>query len=108
MINKNNFIDLINVIDELLTSDNDRADKLSKIFLNVFEADLLLDDKYINKLISILGNICKDKDKWIEYFCYELDFGRKNGQHKIQDKNKKEIQLRNPTELYDFLMTYYK
>ena len=45
---------------------------------------------------------------WIEYFVFELDFGRDYVKGLIQDKDGNEIMLRNAEDLYDLLITNMK
>ena len=44
-----------------------------------------------------------DKDKWIEYFCFELNFGRKWESGMITEKDGTDIILKTPEDLYDLL-----
>lgn len=44
-----------------------------------------------------------DKDKWIEYFCFELDFGKKWEPGMITEKDGTEIILKTPEDLYEVL-----
>lgn len=49
----------------------------------------------------ILGE--RDKDEWIEYFCFELNFGKKWEPGLIRDDNGLDIVLQTPEDLYDLL-----
>lgn len=44
-----------------------------------------------------------DKDAWIEYFCFELNFGKKWEPGIIRDENGLDIKLQTPEDLYDLL-----
>ena len=52
-------------------------------------------------LHTILGE--KDKDEWIDYFCFELDFGKKWKEGTITEKNGTEIILKTAEDLYNLL-----
>jgi len=55
-------------------------------------------------LIKLLETIYNDQEtKWIDYFIWELDFGKENDRLKAYDKNKKEIPLKTIDNLYDLL-----
>ena len=58
------------------------------------------------QLIKLLKDIFNDshQDSWIEYFIEELNFGAKNVELKVRDKNGNNIPLSNASELYDFLI----
>lgn len=44
-----------------------------------------------------------DKDEWISYFCFELDFGKKWTPGMITNKDGSNIILDTPESLYDLL-----
>ena len=45
----------------------------------------------------------KDKDEWIDYFCFELDFGKKWKEGVITEKDGTDIILKTPEDLYNLL-----
>lgn len=45
----------------------------------------------------------KDKNEWIEYYCFELNFGKKWEPGIIRDDNGTDIVLQTPEDLYDVL-----
>lgn len=45
----------------------------------------------------------KDKNEWISYFCFELNFGRKYKEGSVLDENGKNIPLETVDDLYDIL-----
>lgn len=55
--------------------------------------------------IKLLHNIFneEDKDEWISYFCFELNFGRKYKDGLVSDKDGKNIPLATIDDLYDLL-----
>jgi hypothetical protein len=56
-------------------------------------------------IVDILKSACADnkRDSWIDYFIYELDFGRKYTEAHITDANGQSIALANADDLYSRL-----
>lgn len=56
-------------------------------------------------VISLLHTISgtKDKDEWINYFCFELDFGKKWKEGMITEKDGTDIILKTSEDLYNLL-----
>ena len=52
-------------------------------------------------LHSIAG--IKDKDEWIDYFCFELDFGKKWHEGMITNDDGTDIILKTAEDLYNLL-----
>lgn len=98
------FVKSIVAIQKQLQHDILVAEKLGEAFPNAFNANLLPDNHWLqNALIENLATAMKDKDSWIEHFCWELNFGAENYRLKVYDKDKKEISLSTPEELWEFL-----
>lgn len=98
------FIESITALKNQYDFDKKIAKNLSKAFPNAFEANLFPDNHYLsNALIKVLQIEMNDfhSESWIEYFCFELDFGII--ERKIIDKKGNEVYLTNAGELYDFL-----
>ena len=105
---KQTFIDCINALEKQTRQDIANSVLLAKVFKGSHSANLLPDNHYLtNIIIKILQEEFKDKsaDSWIEYYCYELDFGAENWRLKTYDENKKEIPLSNPEQLYNLLIS---
>lgn len=103
MIKKDLFVQTINFIKER----HDAMDKINKVFTDEFEDSVFYPYfKYESQMLKLLAaSFDYDDDTirdWIEYYCFELDFGRK---HKLGDvtKNDVPIPLGTPEELYDML-----
>lgn len=61
---------------------------------------------YSEELIGAIVDALKVEmcdSSWIDYYMYELDFGRKNEQLKAYDENGVEMPLSTPEDLYDLL-----
>lgn len=102
------FIEAIEAMEEQHKRDMQFSKHLGKAFPNAFEANLTPNNEPLqNALIKVLqvatSNHLDDKYNWISYFIWELDFGRKNDELKVYEKDGKEIPLSNAGELYDFL-----
>lgn len=48
----------------------------------------------------------EDKEEWIEYFCFELNFGKKWEPGIVKDENGADIILQTPEDLYNVLQRY--
>ena len=75
---KQTFIDCINALEKQVRQDIANSELLAKVFKDSHSANLLPDNHYLtNILIRILQEEFKDNTahSWIEYYCYELDFG---------------------------------
>ena len=106
ILKKQTFVDAINAIDNLHKEKIDFAQKMAKCFPNSDSSAFIYDnDCVINALIAVLQEIFNDKNKhsWIEYFLWDLDFGRENWRLKATDENRNEIPMASAEQLYDFL-----
>ena len=104
-LKKETFIQAIESIDKLNKKNIQFAENMSKCFPNSRSADFISDNDFVaNALIQVLQELFKDNHEhsWIEYFCFELDFGRENWRLKAKD-NGKEIPLSNAGQLFDYL-----
>lgn len=103
MISKELFIEVIND----LTRAEEYQFGLNSFFKNndvdgyIFQPDCSV--SVIKLLHEMFGSA--DEDDWIEYYCIELDYGKKYKPGCVLDKNKKEIKMSTPEELYDFLIS---
>ena len=52
-------------------------------------------------IVDILKDVMDDKDDWIGYYIYELDWGKEYRRGCIKDKNSKNIKLKTLTDLYN-------
>ena len=64
----------------------------------IFQPDCI--DTVLKLLHIIFGEA--DRDEWISYFCFELEFGKKYKDGDISE-NGKNIRLANSEDLYDIL-----
>ncbi|WIL01330.1 hypothetical protein CRP6_000050 [Riemerella phage vB_RanS_CRP6] len=98
---KQTFIEAIEAIKKQYEYDKEVAENLSKAFPNAFKANLLPQNHFLsNILMKILKEEMNDSEDYIEWFCWETDFGSKPLCILHEDK---EMYLKTPKELYDFL-----
>jgi len=88
-------------------------DKCNNAFKVILPYDFIsgYDHHYItNQLIKILQVTFNDnhKDSWIEYFIWELDFGKKYKKGCASHRNGKDIKLKTAVDLYNFLIKNMK
>lgn len=55
-------------------------------------------------VIDLLSEIMDDKYNDIEYYCYDLEYGRLYNPGDVTDEEGNEVELRTPENLYDFLI----
>ncbi len=99
---KDKFIKYINNMASAIGESSKNSKLFSKIF-NGSSANYFIENKLIDDMIEILTDVMGDEDGWIEYFCYELDFGKENYRLKAYDKDDNEIPLANAKDLYNLL-----
>lgn len=58
---------------------------------------------YSDLVISLLSEVVGDKDDWIGYFVYELDFGKKATTGGVEDQNGKKWKLDTSEKLYELI-----
>lgn len=59
--------------------------------------------------VSFLQEVCEDKNDWIPYWLYELEFGKKYREGYVKDKDGKNISLGTLEDLWNLLeIEYYE
>ena len=108
-MDKQLFIKSIKAIQKQIEYDISVSEHLGKAFPESFTANLLPKNHYLqNALLEVLQvemndtELCSMGQTWIEYFCWELNFGQENWRLKVTD-NGKNIPMSNAGELWDFL-----
>ena len=102
MISKNEFIHAMKGIKAQILIDLKNHQALSDIFKNTYMGSI--ENVLYNTLITLLEQLTIDTEsKWIEYFIYELDFGKENYRLQVYDKNNKEIPLSTIEDLWNML-----
>jgi len=111
MITKEIFVEIISALEQQKIYDNQYVNKLSEVFPDAFPGGLIYNNSFIiDVLLKILKEQFNDnhKDSWIEYFIYELDYGRNNGENSAWDESNNVINLSSSEYLYDFLVRNQK
>ena len=100
------FLKSIEALQKQIQLDISISEKLGEAFPNCHSDNLLPDNHFLyNALLEVLQVAMNDTQEpsWIEYYCYELDFGNENYRLKVYDKNNKEIPMTTPSDLWEFL-----
>lgn len=103
-INKQNFTSILNVVKEKMEHD----DKCTKAFQIILPNDFVSgydNSKLYDQLLNILKIALDDnhKDSWIDYFIYELNFGKDMTESKAWRKDGSVIDLSTISALWNFL-----
>lgn len=69
---------------------------------NEEDADFLF-PTLVTNTIDLLAKITDDKFEWIDYFIFELDFGKLSDDFEIKDKDGNDIPLRTIKDLWNIL-----
>lgn len=106
ILSEQEFVDIIN----RLRDASDLREQVNKMFHNSREniendfcnaAALQISHESI--VMFLLKKMLHDKYDYIEYFIYELDYGRKYETGMITDENGQDIDIHTPDLLYDFI-----
>lgn len=103
ILSKEKFIATINGLKEYDVFENE----LNGLIRKYAEGYVIISDVSF-LLINTLEKMYEDANKWINYFCYELEFGNKYEPGMIEDFHGNEIKLQTPEDLYNLLMLELK
>ena len=106
-ISKELFIETIKSIQKQHEYDVKCAKLINEVYSDAFHANLQYKNHYLsNQLVKILQEFLNDdiEESWIEYFIWDLDFGKNNDRLKAHRADGSEIPLSTAGELYDFLV----
>lgn len=105
------FIVAIEAIDAQYRYDVERSKRLETVFPECNSANLMYKNHLLsNALFKVLQEEMKDErlnefgQSWIEWFCWETDFGRESFRLKAYRKDKSVIKMYTAGDLYDYLM----
>lgn len=105
MIDKKEFVDIINKLKEVndfVDETNDRARKLNDATISDFFNAISLSISHENIVVKLLEKMFNDNDI-ISWWLYELDYGRRYRKGCFQDGKGKNINISTPEKLYDYL-----
>ncbi len=99
-MNKEEFEKVINQL-QALSVDRDNLNNAFRKFDPDF--NFVTFSRYESIITNMLKTLFGDKDDWIGYFIYELDYGKKYKKGMVTDKGK-DIKLKSAGNLFDFLV----
>ena len=106
ILSKQEFVDIINRLQEAA----DLQEQVDRLFHNSrenIENDFwnaaALQISHESTVVFLLKRIMRDQYEYIDYFIYELDYGRKYEVGMITDENGQDIDIHTPDLLYDFI-----
>lgn len=110
LLTKEEFCEYINFIKARIEAEY----KINDLFTEEFTDSIFMPyGKCIDKIVSLLSKImrCEDIDAYgttdIDYFIYELDFGKKWPEYSVYNEQGTPIPMSTPEELYDYLIEEY-
>lgn len=98
-ISKEKFIEIINAAKNQFSFEDDLNNLLGKYNCDGYVCMPTL----LEQVVFLLECIFKDKYHWIDYYCYELEFGKKWKKGMITDSDGKDVKLETAEDLYDFI-----
>ena len=85
----------------------EQVDKLFRNSRENIESDFCnaaaLQISHESLVVFLLKRIMRDRYEYIDYFIYELDYGRKYETGMITDESGQDIDIHTPNLLYDFI-----
>ena len=99
---KDEFIEAIETLKEMIEKEN----KICEVFECGFE---WVGDKWISEYYHLISKMCElEEDPLfgtdLDYFCWELDFGRKWEEGIIKDEDGNDIRLKTSEDLWNYIM----
>lgn len=101
------FITTLNSIKKQIEIDKKNSSMLQEMFPDDSIYCGYNNSELFNSLNLILKEQMKDDDDWIDYFMYELDFGKKYRKGMVKESDGTIIDLSNAERLYEFLIKNY-
>lgn len=101
-LTKEQFVAKLNFIHER----NERMAEMNELFTREFEDSIFYPYfRYEAVLVDLLKIVMNDLESdWIDYFMYELDFGKRYVEGCITEADGTSIKLATPEDLYDLLV----
>ena len=102
-MNKTNFVKHLQRIKEMFEAEEKITKSLRLIGGKDFPTHFSLEIP-ITFMIEVLKDVMDDKDDWIGYFIYELEFGKnKMAKNCITEKDGKKVSLQTSSQLYNYI-----
>ena len=99
------FVDIMESIKKQKDFDEQANKKFEEIFTDF--AGWYNNDIVINGIELALEKEFNDKDEWIAYFIYELDYGKEWEKGCCKNEDGSDIDISTVEKLYDFLIKNY-
>lgn len=101
--------EFVSYIDDIKNS-MDYQKELNKLFSKYNVDGYLFQPDCSASLIRLLNKVfhVSSQDGYIEKFCFETDFGKKNIPGSFLNKRKKEVKISTSEDLYDLLLELYE
>lgn len=103
-ISKKHFVEAIKSIEAQWRLDQEIATFLGRAFTDAFKANLLPRNGILQEaLIKVLEKAVNDEGQWIDYYLWEIDFGKDAKRYQVTVDGKSFV-LSTPGKLYDFII----
>lgn len=97
---KDLFVDILN---DLQRESDTLSELYDKYRIDYIDCDWIRNDISVIKLLEFIFNA--EENHWIEWWCWETDFGRDDNMGQIFDEDDNIIRVETAEELYDFLVS---
>jgi hypothetical protein len=94
----------MNVIKSSFIDDVIKSNAINSIIDDSCE-EVFIRNKLTSLSVAMLKDLSNDKSDWIEYYIFELNFGKKNNVLKVYNKDKNEIPLETFEDLYNIIVS---
>ncbi len=103
---RNEFVFIMESIKEQMDLNREIEDKMNSVFYDFVG---IVKTPLVDKTIEFLTNLMKDKNGNIEYFIFDLDFGRDSDMYKdgspIKEKDGEDIPFKTTEDVFDYITT---
>lgn len=104
VISRDTFISAVDALRNQMELDAIVGEHLEKAFPSAYPASLSPDNSILyDTLINVLSETVGDTDNWVDWFCYETNFGEESYRLRAYDEDGKVIKMDNAGDLYDML-----
>lgn len=90
---------------ETIQNEMEREDKINDVLSDEFALErTMLYNPLLAEYIKLLRSVFDDENDWIDYYVYDLDFGKDYHDGDVQDENGQNIPLLTVEDLYNLLI----
>lgn len=103
MIGREEFLHALNDVCRAV----DYEDRLNDFIYNNATEGYVIQPNCATTVVKLLHEVFgeADRDEWIDYWCWELNFGRKWKSGMVRDSHGNDVRLQTADDLYDLLMS---